>query len=106
MRLVHKHRSLLGVMLILAVIIGIIAGSHYRSRHNPVFVEYAMFIEAVNEGQIEKVVLGQGAELSFYFVDNANTYTTNNPRRDGFKEYLLLQGVAVTEINPSTVGIP
>ena len=104
MKIIHRYRNIIGVLLILAVVAAIVAGSHFRGRAAPEFVEYAVFIEAVSSGCIEEVRLGSGPEISFTFVDDTMTFTTNNPRRDDFKEFLLLQGVGVTEIASSGDG--
>jgi len=104
MKIIHRYRNIIGVLAILAVIAAIIIGSHFRGRQGPEFVEYAVFIEAVGEGQIYEVWLGAGSEISFTFADNTATFTTNNPRRDDFKEFLLLQGVGVTELTQSGDG--
>jgi len=70
----------------------------------PEFVEYAAFVEAVNDGLVSEVWLSDGAEINFTYVDNNTTFITNNPRREDFKEFLLLQGVAVTESSASGEG--
>jgi len=104
MKIVHKYQNIIGVVLILAVVAAIVAGSHFRGRPTPEFVEYATFIEAVNMSQIKEVWLSDGAEINFTFVDNTMTFTTNNPRREDLKEFLLLQGVSVTEHASSGEG--
>jgi len=104
MKIVHRHRNILGVLLILAVVAAIITGSQLRGRVSPEFMEYAAFIEAVENGYIEEVQIGNGPEISFTFTGDTATFTTNNPRRDDFKEFLLLQGVGVTETTSSGDG--
>ena len=104
MKLIHKYQNIFGVLLILAVLVSIVTGSYFRGRPSPEFVEYAVFIDAVYDGEVESVRLGTGPEISFYLTGDATTYITNNPRRDDFKEFLLLQGVAVTETASSGEG--
>jgi len=104
MKIVHRYRTAIGVVLILAVLTGIVAASYFRGRQEPEFVAYADFIEAVAEGRVENVQLSDGATLEFSLAESETRYTTNNPRRDDFKEFLLLQGVAVTEVATSGDG--
>ena len=104
MKFIHRYRNILGVLAILAVLAAILTGSHFRSRQGPEFMEYAAFIEAVEEGRIHEVRLGTGPEISFTFADDTASFTTNNPRREDFKEFLLLQGVGVTELTQSGDG--
>jgi len=104
MEILHKYRNILGVLLILALIALVVAGSHFRRQSGFEFIEYAAFIEAVSEGQVETVQLYHGSEIEFYFIGNTETFITNNPRREDFKEFLLLQGVAVTEVVSSGEG--
>ncbi|MCL2377563.1 MAG: AAA family ATPase [Defluviitaleaceae bacterium] len=104
MKIIHKYQNVFGVVLILAVIAAVLAAAHFRGRPSPEFVEYAAFVEAVNDGLVEGVVLSSGAEISFTFADDSATYITNNPRRDDFKEFLLLGGVSVTERAPAGEG--
>jgi len=104
MKIIHKYQNIFGVVFILAVVAVILAAAHFRGRPSPEFVEYAAFIEAVEAGHVERVVLGDGAEISFTMIDDAEIFVTNNPRRDDFKEFLLLSGVGVTERTPSGDG--
>jgi len=104
MKFIHRYRNILGVVLILAVLAAILAGSHFRGRQGPEFMEYTAFIEAVEEGQVEEVRLGDSSQISFTMADATATFTTNNPRREDFKEFLLMQGIAVTETTTSGDG--
>ncbi|MCL2527883.1 MAG: AAA family ATPase [Defluviitaleaceae bacterium] len=104
MKIIHKYRNIFGVILILAVLAAILMGAHFRNRQGPEFMEYAAFFSAVEEGQIAEVRLGDGPQISFTMVDDATVFTTNNPRRDDFKEFLLMQGVGVTELAASGDG--
>jgi len=104
MKFIHRYRNILGVLAILAVIAAVVIGSIFKNRQGPEFVDYAAFIEAAAQGQIEEVWLGAGPEISFTFIGENMRYTTNNPRREDFKEFLLLQGVGVTELSQSGDG--
>ncbi|MCL2406172.1 MAG: AAA family ATPase [Defluviitaleaceae bacterium] len=104
MKLLHTYQNIFGVVLIVAVVVGIITAAYFRGRPSPEFVEYAVFIEAVDAGQVESVVLSSGAEISFTLENDDATFVTNNPRREDLKEFLLLSGVSVTERAPAGDG--
>jgi len=104
MDLILKYRNIIGVALIIAVTFGVIYASHIRGRIAPEFMEYAAFIEAVEEGRVESAVIGDGAMIHFTFIESEYEFTTNNPRRDDLKEFLLLTGVSVTETTVSDMN--
>ena len=104
MKFVHRYQNILGVMLILAVVVVIVIASHLRARPTPEFMEYASFIEAVTAGQVEGVWLGDGPEIRFTLAGEATAFITSNPRVENFKEFLLLEGVAVTETGATGEG--
>ena len=97
MKIIQKYRNLLGVMSILVLIAAVLAAVHFRSRTTPEFIEFTAFMQALYEGRVESVTLNDGPDLQFSFRYDEATYITNNPRRDDFKESLLLAGVSVTE---------
>jgi cell division protease FtsH len=97
MNMLRKHRNYLSVVAILTIIAFILVAAFLTSRVVPVFVEYAAFLEAVAEGRIASVEINDGPTIHFSYTDSDSLYTTNNPRREDFKESLLLAGIAVTE---------
>ncbi|MCL2841280.1 MAG: AAA family ATPase [Defluviitaleaceae bacterium] len=99
-----KYRNILGVAIIIAVLSMILAGAYFINRQQPQFMEYNLFMTALEEGQVESITLGDGAMLTFTLAERDGLYTTNNPRRENFKEFLLLSGVYVSE-NTTTDGI-
>lgn len=101
MDFVKKYRNILGVALIIAATVGVLYAAHVRGRSAPEFVEYATFMQYVEKGGVESVTIGDGAMFYFSRFDYEYQFTTNNPRRDDFKEFLLLNGVSVQESNAS-----
>jgi cell division protease FtsH len=101
---VKKHRNIFGVALIIAVTAGILYASYIRGRIEPEFMEYAAFMQAAEENRVESAVIGDGAMISFSLTENETSFYTNNPRRDDFKEFLLLTGVSVTESSSSDIN--
>jgi len=110
MDFLKKYRNILGAAAILGATLGVIYAAHVRERVAPEFMEYAAFMQAAEEGRVTEATVGNGAMIFFTLShenfdeisnenssDAAATFKTNNPRRDDFKEFLLLNGVAVTE---------
>ena len=85
---------ILGVILTVAlVVLGIYAQKHRNDQR----VSYNEFINELNTKQVEEVILGSGPDLQYKLKDNETMYKTDNPRKEGFKEELLLNEVKVTE---------
>jgi len=103
MEFLRKHRTIFGVLAIIAALCGLLLGSHFHTREEPTFMEYAAFVTAVANGQVQDVTLGDASMITFTY--NETAHTTNNPRREGFKEYLLLQGIAVSETSTTGDGL-
>jgi len=97
MQFIKKNQTILGVLLILAILGGVLTGAYFRSQEEPEFITYAAFMEAVAAGQVESVQISEASMIGFTLTYDTIAYITNNPRREGFKEYLLLQGIYVSE---------
>ncbi|MCL2373533.1 MAG: M50 family metallopeptidase [Defluviitaleaceae bacterium] len=104
MAFIKKYQNILGCAAILLLVGGILAGVYFRGRAGAEFVEYNYFMGALEDGRVEAVNMGSGAIISFSLAGEAGQFSTNNPRREGFKEMLLLQGVTVTEASPGDAG--
>jgi len=69
---------------------------------------YRTYTGMLAQGRVESVVLGDGEAMEITDVEGRR-YQTENPRREGYKEYLLDMGVAVGEAGtqqlPAVVGI-
>ncbi|MCL1878599.1 MAG: AAA family ATPase [Defluviitaleaceae bacterium] len=107
MDFLKKHRNWLGVLAILGVTAGIIYAAHVRERVAPEFMHYADFVAAAEAGYVNEATIGSGAMIFFTkSCENGETsFTTNNPRRDDFKEFLLLNGVSVSENFASDINL-
>jgi len=98
-----KTKNILGVLLIILLIGGVLTGAYFVNRQEPEFMPYTNFMEALADNRVYSVVLGDNTMINITLTDNS-TYITNNPRREGFKEYLLMQGVMIRESNTGTDG--
>lgn len=56
-------------------------------------VEYRQFHELLNQGKIDTVTISGEYKIYFTQKGDKNSYTTDNPGNDSFKEELLLLGV-------------
>ena len=106
MSFIKKHQTLFGLLSIIALTAGVLLGAYFHNRTEPQFTEFPVFMDKLAAGQIETVELSDAPMINFTltYCENLNTYTTNNPRREGFKENLLLQGVSVSEATSSSDG--
>lgn len=64
---------------------------------DPQQISYNEFVNAVDEGKVAKVYLDDRDMLKGEFKDGGQ-FITDNPRKEGFKEELLIKGVAVDEM--------
>ena len=60
-------------------------------------VSYTQFLKDIQNAQVEKVELSNASTLKFKLKNSDTVYTTDNPRREGLKEALLLNNIDVTE---------
>lgn len=89
-----KGAIALGVIL-LAVALGF--GIYKEKGKAERTISYPTFIQWVQAHEVEQVTLGTGSSLSFQVKDDPKVYRTDNPRKEGLKEELLLQGIEVKE---------
>ncbi|MCL2500373.1 MAG: ATP-dependent metallopeptidase FtsH/Yme1/Tma family protein [Defluviitaleaceae bacterium] len=99
MRYIQRYRNVFGIIAITGVIAAIIAVAFFVNRETPDFIEYTVFLDALGEGRIASAQISGEAAFTFTFADGDLVFSTNNPRREDFKETLLLAGVTVTETN-------
>ncbi len=85
---------ILGIILtITLVVLGIYTQKHKNNQH----ISYNEFLNELNTKQVEEVILSSGSDMQFKLKGNQTIYKTDNPRKEGFKEQLLLNEVKVTE---------
>ena len=76
-----------------AFIVGLFIQKHHQARE----VSYTNFMTLLTQGKVAEVDLNNGATFKFKLKDKNTTYITDNPRREDFKEILLLNNVEVNE---------
>ena len=95
-----KNKNISGAIIMIVVLAVIVAGIYLRERQPIQHVNFGYFMEALSQRQIAEVTLTDQAYIRFRYQEDGLEYTTNNPRRDTFKEELLLLGVMVNEGSP------
>ena len=79
----------------LAIIVTI--GLYVQKNQESKKISYTKFIEQVQKNEVSEVTLTNGASIKYQLKDGGSTYITDNPRREDFKEILLLHDVKVNE---------
>ena len=92
----NKKRIVISLGVVLTVAL-VVLGIYAQKYKNDQRVSYNEFINELNTKQVEEVILGSGPDLQYKLKDNETMYKTDNPRKEGFKEELLLNEVKVTE---------
>lgn len=60
-------------------------------------VSYLQFVDLLEKGQISEVSINNGATIQFKEKETGKKYKTDNPRKEDFKELLLMNNVKVVE---------
>lgn len=97
----NKKRVGMIVSIILVMILTI-AGIYTQKHKEDYSVSYHEFLNNLNANKIEEVILSSGPKLQFKLKQDDTIYTTDNPRKEGFKEELLLKQIKVEEVAQST----
>ncbi|MCL2399414.1 MAG: AAA family ATPase [Defluviitaleaceae bacterium] len=92
-----RNFNIFGVVAILAALVAVLVGVYMRERQPIQQISFGHFMESLSRGEIAEVTLSDQAHIRFRFEAEGLQYMTNNPRRDTFKEELLLSNVAVLE---------
>jgi len=86
------------------VIIGVIAaGILLKRQPEQDKISYNQFLQSVKEGKVEKVYLDNSDQILGEYK-NGESFITDNPRTEGFKEFLLVQDIEVDEIREKIQG--
>ena len=87
--------SILFVSVMIATLVILLASQQEQTNR----VSYTQFLKKVEANDIQRVTIDLEAK-SFQFQDKEKVvYTTDNPRIETFKEFLLKQNIDVQELN-------
>ena len=90
-----KKYHLVGIVAVILLFL-ITIGVYIQRKSELSKVNYTEFLGLLKNKQVSQVSMDQGATIQFQLKDG-KTYTTDHPRKEGFKEELLLQEVKVVE---------
>ena len=91
-----NHRKLVGIISGVVLLMVVIVGLYIQKSTHTNVVSYTEFLSLLKDKEVSQVSINSGATIKVE-LKNGQTYTTDNPRKEGFKEELLLQGVKVNE---------
>ena len=83
--------KIIGLIGFIIIFIGVIAinKTHY--------VSYVDFYKKVNNKEIDTIFYNDSDKIKFKEKNNNKIYTTDNPRKEDFKEDMLIKGIAFKE---------
>lgn len=87
-------------MAIIGTVIGasvLVASIYFYKENNIPKLVYTDFKNHIYSGQVEKVEISSGAKMRVKLKDQKQMFITDNPRNQGLKEELLIQGIEVVE---------
>ena len=86
------------ILLFLIICIALVSNIflYLNSKKEYKEISYKSFLNQVENGLVEEVELKDGSQLKGKLV-NGEFFVTDNPRREDFKEYLLLHNIEVIE---------
>ncbi len=90
-------RHIIVIGLVLAVLLLLTFGVWQYKKPAIERITYNQFLHEIQDKQVEKVFLNQGETIQGILKDNTN-FITDNPRKEGFKEELLREGIIVDEM--------
>ena len=90
--------------LFMLIVIALLATAIYFHERRPVteIVGFGVFMDSLLNAEIAEVTLTNQPHIRFRYEIDGPEYITNNPRRDSFKEELLLSGIIVHETAAAT----
>ena len=83
--------------MIAILTLAVVTGIYIHKKSTPSEVTYLQFVKMLENGDVAEVSLNNGATMKFKLKGSDLTYSTDNPRREDFKELLLLNDVQVDE---------
>lgn len=89
------------IIIIISCILITLAAAYsiYRIKlNNERYITYETFLDDIENGKVFRVFLSDSHRIRVSYKDG-NTFITDNPRKDSFKEELLIQGVMVDEVD-------
>lgn len=88
------------VFVVICVLIALAAVYYiyHTSSNGENYIAYEQFLKDIEDNRVFKVFLSDSYRIKILYRDG-KTFFTDNPRKDSFKEELLLQGIMVDEVD-------
>lgn len=96
-------RKLIGIIPGLVLLIVITTGLYIQKSSQLEMIGYTEFLNLLKNKEVSEVNINSSATMKFT-LSNGQAYVTDNPRKEGLKEELLLQGIKVNE-STETVSV-
>ncbi|CCQ97114.1 ATP-dependent zinc metalloprotease FtsH 1 [[Clostridium] ultunense Esp] len=93
-----KINGKIKLVLVLIMSIGLVSSIYFYTNRDKEYKEisYKLFLEHVGKGLVDEIEISDSDKL-IGKLNNGTKFTTDNPRTENFKEYLLLNNVKVVE---------
>lgn len=91
-----NNHKLVGIITAIVLLIVMMVGLYIQKSTHTNVISYTSFLSLLEDKEVSHVSMNNGPTIKLE-LKNGQTYTTDNPRKEGFKEELLLQGVKVSE---------
>lgn len=91
----RNTKTIISIIIVL-IIIAIISIIFVTNKNEYEYINYSEFNKYVEDSKVESVTIGDN-KVYFKLKDNENSYCTDNPEYNNFKEFLLLSNVQVDE---------
>lgn len=96
------------ILIVLSCVILVVGGilGFFYLKNETLELSYPAFLEAVDESQIDKVILQEGKNtFQAVFIGNSDViHNIPNPHREDFTEFLLLNGIKVSYGQDSAIA--
>lgn len=96
-----KNKNLQKFLYVIIGALVLILGIYFYKEKTIPKLTYVDFINKIENNQVKKVEISNGAKMRVQFKDSSQMYITDNPRNPELKEKLLLHKVDVVEVNSS-----
>lgn len=101
-----KKKKMLGIIIAsIAIFLLSVFGIYKQATNDKYDVNYSTFLTQVEAHKVSKVELGNSSKIKYELNGDSHTYTTDNPRKEGFKEALLLNNIEVVENSQNAISI-
>ncbi len=91
-----KKKLMMGILFVILAV-GILQAMTVYKQQRLNEVSYNQFVQKLEAYQVEEATVSNQAKMTFKLKGDDRTYTTDNPRKENFKEELLLHQVEVKE---------